>query len=1049
MNANMNRTDREKEQKWKRSERLKNRFINFQGSRSLYSVSQNERIQRFFCSFVPIRANSWAVIILLFIASYGYAQQGGGIRGMVYDKEFDAPLAGAQVLIAETGEKVTATDEGNYIFSQVNPGTYTLVFSKEGYARQVAANVVVSGGQMTEANASLSGEFTEMEEFVVQDLEIGGNSEAGLLNLRMESPAMMDSVSSDLMSRAGASDAAGALRLVAGATVQDGKYAVVRGLPDRYVSSQMNGVRLPSADPDKRAVQLDQFPSELIESIQVSKTFTPDQQGDASGGAVNVVLKGIPDETILKVSVGTEYNTQATGNEDFLTYEGGGVNTWGLDDGSRDPQPPGTNWTGAVGVSRDEAPLPYNWSVTAGGKHELLDGLKIGGLGNFYYKRSASYFDNGKDDSYWVENPGDPMTPQIKEGNISSGGVEAGDAFKTSLFDVSQGSEEVQWSGLGAMGIETEDHKLTLLYMRTQATEDKATLAEDTRGKDYFVTQNVPGYDPLAPADNGDYTTAAPYQRNQTLEYIERNTKTLQLHGDHTLPFPEMGIPGFFVLLPPEVDWTVAESSSGLLSPDKRLFGSEWRPATSYGGIVYPGLESGYYQNKPEAAFTLGNLQRIWKEITEDSEQYFANGKFPFEQWSGDKGYLKLGVFNDKVDRAYNQDSFSNFSDPNNSYAGDWENYWSDVFADEAHTITAAEVDVDYTGKQEISAWYYMMDLPLNSFFKVIGGTRYETTDLGITLDPDSGVFWVPPGTDTSAFLQPGQGDVEFQQKDVLPSLGFEFKPHDTVTLRASYSETVARQTFKELTPIQQTEYLGGDVFIGNPVLTMSALKNYDLRLDYTPAEGSLISLSWFYKDIIDPIEYVQDYAVNIGSYTTPVNYPEGTLSGYELEIRQQLDRLWDPLEGLAIGANATLIQSEVTLPDDEAAFLEGKGFPEPKRDMLNAPEFLYNLNLTYDIKKTGTQLGFFYTVQGDTLVAGAGQYKGEYVADVYAKEYGTLNFSISQKIGEHWKLSFKAKNLLNPEIQEVYRSDYTDGDTVKTSYTKGIDLSISASYEF
>jgi outer membrane receptor protein involved in Fe transport len=606
------------------------------------------------------------------------------------------------------------------------------------------------------------------------------------------------------------------------------------------------------------------------------------------------------------------------------------------------------------------------------------------------------------------------------------------------------------------VGIEAEDHALQLLYMRTHAAEDQATLAEDTRGKDYFVTGNVPGYDPLAP--NGDYQDAAPYLRNETLEYMERKTETLQLRGDHTLPFRELGRQGFFTILPPEIDWTVARSSSGLYSPDKRLFGSLWKPGTPainnpgfppwVPPFTIPGIAPGYYQNKPEANFTMGNLQRIWKEITEESEQYFANGKLPFEQWSGEKGSLKVGVFNDKVSRKYDQDSFSNFSDPNNSFEGGWGDFWSGAFPGETHNITAADVDVDYQADQKISAVYYMVDVPLTSFFKVTGGERFEQTDLSIVLDPESDVF-LPDGLGGSKTLVPGEGDVAFKQKDVLPALGFEFKPHDKLTLRASYSETVARQTFKELTPIQQMEYLGGDVFIGNPDLTMSSLKNYDLRADFTPYEGSLISASWFKKEITDPIEYVQTYAVNIGSYTTPVNYPEGTLSGYELEVRQQLGRLWDTLDGLAVGANATLIQSEVILPDDEAQDLAGRGFPEPTRDMLNAPEFLYNLNLTYDIAKTGTQLGLFYVVQGDALVAGAGQEKGSYVPSVYAKEYGTLTFSLSQKLGENWKLGFKAKNLLDPEIQEVYRSDYLDGDTVKTSYKKGMEFSISLGCEF
>jgi hypothetical protein len=174
---------------------------------------------------------------MLFNAIPAAAQPSGSIRGIVYDQDFNAPLPAAQVLIAETGDKATGTDQGNYVLGQVPAGTYTLIFSKPGYTRQVQANVVVSAGQLTDVDAYLSGEFTEMEEFVAKDVEIGGGSEIGLLNLRMESPQLMDSISSDLMSRAGAGDAADALNLVAGATVQEGKFAVVRGLPDRYVNS--------------------------------------------------------------------------------------------------------------------------------------------------------------------------------------------------------------------------------------------------------------------------------------------------------------------------------------------------------------------------------------------------------------------------------------------------------------------------------------------------------------------------------------------------------------------------------------------------------------------------------------------------------------------------------------------------------------------------------------------------------------------------------------------------------------------------------------------
>lgn len=997
---------------------------------------------------VKRRPFCWVFLITVLLStSTALADQAGSIRGMVYDTDFDVPLAAAQVLIAETGEKVITTDEGNFVFGQVKPGTYTLVFSKEGYSRQVKANVVVSPGKMTELDASLSGEFTEMEEFVVEDVQIGVGTEAALLDLRMESPALMDSISSELMSQAGASDAASALKLVAGATVQDGKYAVIRGLPDRYVNSQMNSVRLPTADADKRAVQLDQFPSAVIESIQVSKTFTPDQQGDASGGAVNVVLKGIPDETMLKLESGISFNTQVTGNNKFLTYKGGDLDYWGK--GGEDIQSGnlGGNWDGTVGVSRSEEPTDYKWSVAFGDKYQLTDEVKIGGFGSLFYERDSSFFDKGIDDKYWVETPGDPMTPQYIQGTPSQGD------FKTQLFDVTQGSEEVKWGGLGIVGLETENHSLSLLYMYTRVAESKAMLAEDIRGKSYYF----PGYDRNDPIDIGNQERdAAPYLRTETLQYTERTTQTLQLSGRHKLIFPEFGIRNFLMLRDPEFDWGLSTSSATLYQPDKRQFGSLWWAESYNPGFppwVPPFTSPKVHRPfKPAANFTLGNLQRIWKDISEESEQWFMNLKIPFEQWSGDEGYVKFGWFNDKVHREYEQDSFSNFNDNSAQFEGSWEDYWSSVFPSENHPITAADIDVDYHGEQEISAWYYMADLPMCSFFNIIGGARYENTKLSIINDAEKDVTWIPPGASGQVKLNSGDADVSFKQKDILPSLGFVFKPFEKITLRGSYSQTIARQTFKELTPIQQQEFLGGDVFIGNPELKMSALKNYDLRLDYIPYDGGLVSFSYFHKDIEDPIEYVQR---NAGfTYTMPMNYPKGELSGFEIETRQKIGHFWKGLEGLTLGANATFIDSEVTLPAEEATGFDLPNIMAPmsKRHMTNAPEHLYNIFLNYKMDKLGlpdTQLSLFYTVRGDTLVAGAGQSNSKFVPDVYETEYGTLNLGLSHKIGDIWKLKFQAKNLLNPKIESVYRSDYIGGDITKSSYRKGMEFSISLSAIF
>lgn len=960
-----------------------------------------------------MRFAALSLTVLLCSSSLVLAQEAGGIRGVVYDKDFDVPLTAAQVLIVETGEKQTTDGDGHYVFEKVTPGTYTIIISKEGYTRQVVANSVVPAGRMIDVDASLAGEFLEMEEFVAQDQELGGGTEIELLNLRMESPSLMDSISSDMMSQAGASDAAGALRLVSGATVEDGKYAVVRGLPDRYVNSQLNGVRLPTADEDKRAVQLDQFPAALIESIQVSKTFTPDQQGDASGGAVNLVLKGIPDQRVVKAKVGVEYNTQAPWGGDFLSYKGGGVDFLGMDD----RRIPGNgDFGGTMGVSEDDAPMNYTGSLTAGGKRDLDNGVRVGALGSVYYKRDSSFYDDGRHDIYEARlaDGAYALRPYVNEGY-------------TTLYDVTQGVEEVQWGALGAVGAETENHSLSLLYMRTQVAEEEATLMEDVRGNAFFAH---------------DDSVDAPFHRNETIQYTERSQSTIQLKGEHTLRIFEHQFGRFLRTLNPQLDWTLSHSEAGMDQPDKRVFSTVWTPGRSVAGLVFPAVHTGYDPSGSGNGFA----QRIWKDIEEQSDQVSLNGKLPFEQWSGREGYFKLGVFHDRVSREYDQDSF--YYEPEGSFAGPRESFWSHVYAGEGHSIVDSDEDVDYSGDQKIFAWYQMVDLPLTSFLKVIGGVRFESTDLSITNHPESAnAQYLPPGGTGWTQFGP-EADVSFSQDDTLPSLALEVTPIKPVKVRASYSQTVARQTFKELSPVMQMEYLGADIFVGNPNLRMSALDNYDLRVDYEPYPGGLLSASWFHKDVADPIEYVQRFQASL-YYTTAVNYPEGSLQGWELEARQKLGTLWPRLEGFSAGANATFIDSEVTLPDDEAAAFAAVGAPTSTRDMMGAPEHLYNLNLTYEHAKYRTQIGLFYTVRGDTLTEGGVALGNGYVPDVYSEEYGTINLSVMQPVRDHCKIMFAVKNLTNPKIREVYRSDYVDREATKTSYRRGIDVALGLEYEF
>ncbi|MDZ4200019.1 MAG: carboxypeptidase regulatory-like domain-containing protein, partial [Kiritimatiellia bacterium] len=200
----------------------------------------------------------------------------GGLRGVVRDADLGAPVPAASVQIVERNLRVTTGEDGGYFFSELPPGSLTLMVSKSGYERALRPGVEIRSGQMAELDILLTGEVSEMDEMVVRDIVMKDSAtEVGLLNLRESSVTMQDSISGDLLRRAGASDAAGALKLVVGASIEDGKYATVRGLSDRYVGASLNGIRIPSADPKRRAVHMDLFPAGTLKSLSVSKTYAP------------------------------------------------------------------------------------------------------------------------------------------------------------------------------------------------------------------------------------------------------------------------------------------------------------------------------------------------------------------------------------------------------------------------------------------------------------------------------------------------------------------------------------------------------------------------------------------------------------------------------------------------------------------------------------------------------------------------------------------------------------------------------------------------------
>jgi hypothetical protein len=269
------------------------------------------------------------------INSLSWGQGFGGIRGQVVDSDFGQPIARSSVVIIDTPFGAMTDDQGNFTISGVPPGAYTLSVRSGGYLPKLVPGISISSGTFNDVRVEAIAEVEEMEELVVPG-ELEKTSEVGLLAERQGATAVLDTIGADLISRLGAATAGQALKSMVGTSVVDGKYVVIRGLSDRYVNTLLNGGRLPTSDPDKRAVNVDLFPGSVLQSINTSKTFTPDQAGDFTGGSVDIRTKQFPEKPSFGVSVGVEYNSQATFNSAFPTYAGGGTGPFGMNASRRE-----------------------------------------------------------------------------------------------------------------------------------------------------------------------------------------------------------------------------------------------------------------------------------------------------------------------------------------------------------------------------------------------------------------------------------------------------------------------------------------------------------------------------------------------------------------------------------------------------------------------------------------------------------------------------------------------------------------------------------------
>ena len=255
-------------------------------------------------------------IFMLLTASSMLAQN-GTIRGSIIDDANGETVIGANVSVEGT-DKGSVTDlDGEFTFS-IAPGTYTVNISYVGYQNLTVEDVVVKAGEVTLIKElRLKDGSLDLKQVVVSAKAIR-TTETALMTIKRKAPAMLDGISSSRMQLTGDATAVEAAKRVTGVSIEGGKYVYVRGLGDRYSKTTLNNVDIPGLDPDRNTLQMDIFPTNLIDNIVVSKNFTAEMPADFAGGLLNIETKDFPEERIFNVSVSTGFQPRYAPQSRFL-----------------------------------------------------------------------------------------------------------------------------------------------------------------------------------------------------------------------------------------------------------------------------------------------------------------------------------------------------------------------------------------------------------------------------------------------------------------------------------------------------------------------------------------------------------------------------------------------------------------------------------------------------------------------------------------------------------------------------------------------------------
>ncbi|RUO63336.1 TonB-dependent receptor [Pseudidiomarina planktonica] len=861
--------------------------------------------------------------------------------------------------------------------------------SKLGLAIALALSSQLALAQEQAADESI-------EEVVTTATRLQGSA-AAVVEERKAQAFVADILGSEQISRTGDSDAASALRRVTGLTLVDGKFIYIRGLGERYSSTQLNGAQVPSPDPTRNVIPLDMFPSSIIESLSVQKSYSADMPAHFGGGNVDIRTTSIPAEEVFNIQLGTGWNTE--NSSDGLTYDGG--NDWtGSDDVRALPQ----NFLDALatygsvnfndiadyeGISQDEARLvnrdlmnslntdydvysdsiapEVKASVSYGDRYEFGSDWAVGFLAGVDYDRST---DNSDEQRRVLGFAGDSLVNQFQsESQITTHSVEL--------------------SGMFSLGLEYgNNHKLETTTLFLRDTQDRIEQG---------ITESI---DTIGEQDLAFFDT--------DIRYEERELFSNQISGSHM--FPEyMNI---------AVDWQYTESTARRDAP-----GNVFTRQGADADLGEQAENLNYQRSRNAAILEFQNLE-------DEVQSYGADVELPL-YFGGDELVLTGGGEVMKKGRQSYGRRFG-FSTEGTPFDQLTNVEFSDLFGPDsvnnpdnnlqvfgAPTLT----DPNYLAAQQIEAGYGMFDYSTDKW-RLNAGARWEQySQVSAQIDlAESTIIGDIANTSRT-------------EDDWFNSLAFTYFLNDDMQLRFGYGSTTVRPDLREITEVIFIDPLTSDKVRGNPNLASSDVQNFDVRWEWYMPSGDNLSVAAFYKDLDKPIESVEAKATDSDRVITFLNGDAGEVYGVEFEFLKDLSFV---TSGLFTTGNLTLSDSEITISNTGSVELTNN-----KRRMTGHSEYVVNLQLGYDSVNGEHSGSLVYNVFGERIAFAGSVFGGQGIDDAYEQPFHSLDAVYTWYPDFNSNVKLKLQNLLGEDI-EIEQN----GQTIQ-SQTVGTNITLEYSYSF